>query len=974
MQEYRKNKHLYDRCGVRVRAVITTSLQEAGVRYQYSSDRVKEADSLKEKLKKKLEDADLNKVEKIDDVIRDTLGLRVIVYLEKDIDRVVGILREEFRIHDEKPKYSERYNAHHLIAQINDKRSDLPEYNEVKDIIFEIQITTVLYYGWNELNHDTFYKPEAGVKEFHPALFDKVENNFAQIVKEYLKPAQDDFEHNLDQLQRIKEGKEVFSAESLNSLQESKSNNEIQKRLQWLLRNIQYFGDRAPEKLNIVKVIDTVLENLETLPQDKSEQTIIGTIPGATYTDNVLICLDILNEIRFRYPVEIFEILCRLFFNGDDKVKDKVLKIATNMSKYVFIEQEKRIYYDTQYMILEKIIGWSDDKQKDYFDLIMKVCGEVVLTRFTNSAMIKYDILSIKQGDIPQNQVVQEMIARAICILERMYGNAETFNQKFYILITLRNALSSIRRYIDTEQGAQVENFNTIIDFYSGVVENTTAHDYEIIHSIEEQVFQMKGNLKQNADDKKIEHLQSLIDKNREYQIYKDFANISVDWEQRNSENFQKERQTRIEEYIQQIKLSKNDKWYSRIVSMIISNNSHSDPGTYNDLGQHLIEIGRQRSDLIHKILIEYNQDERVKWYIHFLLAGVWNSNNKQAKQLIEAWVKQGKHLYFCARMFDNADTTDNTLLNKIYKKAIEQKDTKTLTRVVGASIKCFEKEKKCKTLLLNCISKLGDYRDYQWIQFYSFELKEGKILKSFTPQEWNKFLKGCLYVNDDMEGIESIESILIQSTPEKIVDFFAQRIAIAQKRNKKNPPLQPYFSPIPYSFNELGGFLSKHSEITVREIFKWFDKKNMPYHDYTYNFIRGIFPTLNKDIETQLLKLIKSKNNHKVKIAIQLLFWYGGDASIHNVCKAFIKQYPDHKQDMFAVLSSAASRTLMGEYGEVKHYKQKKEEVEGWKKDKDKRIRDFVKEYQGYLDKLITQETRKVERDIARRKREFGE
>jgi len=94
----------------------------------------------------------------------------------------------------------------------------------------------------------------------------------------------------------------------------------------------------------------------------------------------------------------------------------------------------------------------------------------------------------------------------------------------------------------------------------------------------------------------------------------------------------------------------------------------------------------------------------------------------------------------------------------------------------------------------------------------------------------------------------------------------------------------------------------------------------------------------------------------------------------LHNVCKELIKEYPkneDYHKKMFIVLSQMG--VVSGEYGFVEGFKNKKEEIQSWKKDKNKAIKLFVKKYEDYLDKRIVDEKKQADEDIELRKRQFG-
>jgi beta-lactamase class D len=62
----------------------------------------------------------------------------------------------------------------------------------------------------------------------------------------------------------------------------------------------------------------------------------------------------------------------------------------------------------------------------------------------------------------------------------------------------------------------------------------------------------------------------------------------------------------------------------------------------------------------------------------------------------------------------------------------------------------------------------------------------------------------------------------------------------------------------------------------------------------------------------------------------------------------------------------------VSGEYGFVKGFEKKKEEIQSWKKDKNKAIQLFVKKYEEYLDKRISYEKKQADENIELRKRQF--
>ena len=105
------------------------------------------------------------------DSLTDAVGFRIVVYLESQIDEVERILRALFEV-DEKNSIDKRrpktldavgYRPLHLICKLGPVRKELPEYNEICELAFEIQIRTILEHTWAEIEHKQNYKSEVAL-------------------------------------------------------------------------------------------------------------------------------------------------------------------------------------------------------------------------------------------------------------------------------------------------------------------------------------------------------------------------------------------------------------------------------------------------------------------------------------------------------------------------------------------------------------------------------------------------------------------------------------------------------------------------------------------------------------------------------------------------------------------------------------------------------------------------------------------
>jgi len=150
-------------------------LEQNEITYNSIAKRVKEKSSLVKKIRNK------NKYQNLDE-ITDVIGCRIITYFEDDVERIVKIIANEFKI-DEKNSTDKKkmldpdkfgYLSYHIVCSLSNDRAQLVEYKNYKDIKFEIQIRTILQHAWAEIEHDIGYKSSIEVPRDFRRKFSRI--------------------------------------------------------------------------------------------------------------------------------------------------------------------------------------------------------------------------------------------------------------------------------------------------------------------------------------------------------------------------------------------------------------------------------------------------------------------------------------------------------------------------------------------------------------------------------------------------------------------------------------------------------------------------------------------------------------------------------------------------------------------------------------------------------------------------------
>lgn len=159
-----------------IKRKIENLLFENSIRYQSITCRVKDVNSLKNKLNKfaKKIHGDIRN-------LKDLSGIRIIIYDREEAEKIVQVLEEHFKIDDDVPP-RENYDARNVTISLTDK-------NIVKfaNMRCEVQIVGILSHALIELGHDIFYKDKEELKKKGPKKYAKLKEIYDETFKDIIK-------------------------------------------------------------------------------------------------------------------------------------------------------------------------------------------------------------------------------------------------------------------------------------------------------------------------------------------------------------------------------------------------------------------------------------------------------------------------------------------------------------------------------------------------------------------------------------------------------------------------------------------------------------------------------------------------------------------------------------------------------------------------------------------------------------------
>lgn len=179
----------------------------------------------------------------------------MICYYPSDINRVVSIVKEEFKILDSEDKSETLepdkfgYRSFHFVISLKEDWLKAPNFRELGELKAEIQIRTLLMHAWADISHKLSYKK----KEHIPELFQRKLFQLSAL-----------FEIADDRFEVLKEEREEYINSLVNELKEGQTQSEPNPQLN--LDSLQAFLDfHFPDRKRNVKDTTTLLDEIINL-------------------------------------------------------------------------------------------------------------------------------------------------------------------------------------------------------------------------------------------------------------------------------------------------------------------------------------------------------------------------------------------------------------------------------------------------------------------------------------------------------------------------------------------------------------------------------------------------------------------------------------------------------------------------------------------------------------------------------------
>lgn len=156
--------------------LLTTVLDDAGINYLTVSGRAKSVASFAAKAARTLDGRPVFADPLTE--ITDQIGVRVITYVQSDVEAVAGLLADQVVVHDDRDLGQETasegrfgYASRHLLVSLDPGRPAPVGFEALAGRSAQVQIRTVLQHAWAEFEHEIRYK--GSIPSEHASDFDR---------------------------------------------------------------------------------------------------------------------------------------------------------------------------------------------------------------------------------------------------------------------------------------------------------------------------------------------------------------------------------------------------------------------------------------------------------------------------------------------------------------------------------------------------------------------------------------------------------------------------------------------------------------------------------------------------------------------------------------------------------------------------------------------------------------------------------
>jgi len=982
--EYLPKQQLYRGFACAIKFIVRQALFDTDIKVYSIVCREKDPEKLREKVARKFSDG---KEYKTLEDIEDLAGVRIVTYLDSHKEQVATLIYQEFE--DANPKFEEKYDPKgyrgtHLVIHLDPARKKLAEYSRYKELKCEIQVTSILYHAWSEIEHDVIYKPGENPKELEDLGLDDIENAFEKIMAQHLEEATVQFDFLFRKHKEIVEAGKVLYSDFVNDIKNAETNDQIAI----ILDIADRFSHKKPEEaLQIAKA---------TIERDKLDPKVIHKIGkekifGKGQKDLFIKSIGILLKIRY---LKIEQSLSLLFLLANCEEKDVSKKALEAIREY--------LKYDINYIIkyknylpkkasLEFIKKLSASERKDNIHAVSAVAEEILSSSVEAWEQSTVDTFTRSSGAIVPNEGLKQMRRDTIAFIEETYGIVTGINDKILLIKVLGSALEIPHNvaYDNDLTEMIVDDIKFLIPKFENLIISPKGEIEDCILAKRVENILRRIPRREEFTTEEAKNLQKKLCENDTYQIFCllvggifEYKDPEEDWQE--AEN---RRSKEIDELVGKITIEEVDKWYvllNQFVSPLKEKALKAEK--YNAFELFIARLTIAKPEIAETIFsrgIDENSDVSEKTIARSYLSALREKNDFRRWDEFVSKIKDNNVSRLVWSIVDSLNLSgekdltssirneDIGILSKIIQSEepfsfIESDDFTLRRSLIITLARIFNRDHSEMESLI--IKEISCHPNCLNIYFQDLPFVESRNWIGF--RDWSE--SGVNFLKQKMIDLEELDwhtqKMLLELSDESIQ--IVLEVFKGQVQKKIQPDMKRRYEAIPYDLNpDLQKYLSEHPDY-VSEMVKWLKDITLEWSTYNWNVSLFIKRIGGASYASILLKLIEINDHDSLEKASYAINSF--DGADFDLCFEIVKRTND-KDILNRVAGSISNMGVVsGEDGVAKAYESKAKLLENYTSSEDNRVKVFAENLKSSFEESANREYQRAMKQKKTREAEF--
>lgn len=953
IEEFKEKRVLYEEYILVINNLIEQlilSNPEIHFKYAFTQSRVKDINSFIENIKNE-KYSDLNSIFDL----KDLLGIRFGFYLERDQIPFKKILRNEFEIIEEKNKETlNEYQGYHFVLKLDEKRSKMTEYSKYKDLCFEVQLTHILSHGWNELDHDIFYKDKKEVEKRLPLVFNDLKKQSREVMEKYIFPAITAWEGLVKDYEMAEKGIVIYSPEYLITILEMKNNNDIHSTLEEIDSKSRAVG--IPEGIDVDNILNIFNRIRQHVKKNKVENIVLPSfsVKGKDFEDVDMALIDLCLNLYKRNSDVVINYLIKMYLNS-----------TTNIQKYIVDNISKISSYDlhivgqygfiVQNQFLNQFKKLSVKNRIKSIDLILEVSGSIFTDKVEDiqrgyNDELQAISLNRKAGTLNQSKEYENLILEYIRFNVRLFDKVESFEDKKKVI----NVLS--RNFFSPDFTQDIFSFFLRVG-------KRDVNQIELIYLLREKIFLLR-------DESYIDRFEKATEKNIFFKDYclslgrakKNFPDISWKEAQDNQADFFNSLKEKFE-------MGGIKKKYIESLFLQIYNSFDklSDTSKYVNFSRFISNLTSEHPELINLFV---TKRKKIPYILSNVIQGFLNSNLSYSKKYRTISSQIKKNLPSIIQSLGGAQDTNlkNKLFEYLSKEIGKIKRDKVKIEMYTSLLFSFGlKETKYKKTYLEIFEYLFDNSSYDFINFIFIQEENELVFNKFNKKEWKSFIEYMVFKKEISYSDNVLLRILSKKYPDLLIDFLLKRVFY-------KPDSKQDYTEIPYQDRELMDIVSDHEEALVDK-FLGSKISNEDFWRLTHA-LQNLYPNFSGYLGLKLKEIIEKKDFSLWKKKVQPFFTWYESYKIDEIIKYTIEVF-DRDEELWNIcisylLNPGSVSGLASEPILANAVSKRIDAIRSWKK-KSKKVKEFIAQAEKIAERDIELKTKSHRKRLIEDKRRYS-